>query len=187
MLGSHRLSQIQSAGRGNLAKNLLRRKAVQASKMQLTVDGVSLVAPPRLAGAPNTEAAKKKTRETKVKAKREKKPETIVMEQLPQKTNLTELFSAPTLTTAQVLSRPSLNLSETGGKKSRLRKRALERATGDYSRHLPPTLGTVPGETMNCIGPIGYAQLSLGKFPGSLEKKQKILTTISELVREKRR
>ena len=185
-VGTHRLSQDQFAGQGSLAQQLLKKKATQASNLSprktktLTVDGVTLTMPPKPEGAADAKATGKANQQTKAKARRGKKPEMTMMEQLPNKTNFTELFSAPTPATSQVV---SLDLSKADGKVSSHQQRVLERTIGEYARYLPPTLGTAPGETMKRVGALGYAQLTLGRARGSTPKqKQDALAIVSKLV-----
>lgn len=177
-VGSHRLSQDQFAGQGGLASQLIKRRATQfAQASSINAGSTGRVTPPKIEEVRAKGKALQEEREKTRKAKQEEKTK---VQRVSTKTNFAELFSAPTSASSQVV---SLNLAQSNGEVSSRAQRVLERTVGEYSRYLPPILGSTPGETMKRAGVVGYARLALARARGATPlQRQNALVIVSRLV-----
>ncbi|KIP11143.1 hypothetical protein PHLGIDRAFT_157348 [Phlebiopsis gigantea 11061_1 CR5-6] len=180
-VGTHRLSQDQFAGRGDLAARLLKKRAAQVSrerpqrtdtrkpKTPATQDAKSHA--PKKAQA----SADKSVKEAREKAKRAWRGEPTVMKALPNKTDLTTLFNVPTPATPHKLTRRIRPVADLF---------VLERTGGDYSRYLSPYLARRPKEsTLKAVGPADYARLALARVPQvSPKQRLKAVNIISSVI-----
>ena len=160
-VGTHRLSQDQFAGRGDLAARLLKKRAAQVSRERPRRNETRQPQTPASGGAeaapPSTEAqaAEKAVKSARRNAKKAQKEEPKVLAALPNKTDLTALFMGSSPVTPRKLAPRTY---------SAISKLTLERISGDYSRYLGRNFGRRPGEsTLKAIGPAGYARLALAR------------------------
>lgn len=194
------MSQAEFSGRGSLSSSLMNKRAQEIARTKEQRDPkqrpnnrgssqVNLAMPPQLAdrrrrgekdpvaggleeGAEVRANNATNTKNTKAKTKE------VIVERIVQETDLKALFDAPSSTTHRVV---PLNFAAASPSSMRT-QRTLEKTAGEYSRYLPPTLASTPGDTLKKLGPVGYAHLALSKVPAApLGQRQNALAIVGNL------